>query len=398
MTLTNQPLDGIRVLEFGGYIAGPYATSILGSLGADVVKVEKSTGDDFRRGMGNASPYFVQYNAGKRSMAVDLKSSAGVDVVKSLLPHYDVLVENLRPGKMSALGLGNDECRAINNSLIYVSVTGFGNTGPLRDRPAYDTIGQAFGGLYSLLSPADNTGLSGTILADLVTGMSTAMGVLAAVVGRSRNGGSSYVETSILEAVSTLTIDALTQGFSTGEDPTLASRHPQAQNFCLRTSTGDDIAVHLSNSDTFWTRLCQAIDRPGLLVDTRYREYRAREQNYAELKIELEKVFVSQGSDYWEKRLISYDVPFAPVLGMSGYATHPQVDELQVIAYSEDGTVPLVRPPWRFDSVRPERHHSAPRVGEHTVDVVRDILDDDRIRALFESGVLIAHENASQPC
>ncbi len=155
-----------------------------------------------------------------------------------------------------------------------MSVTGFGNTGPLRDRPAYDTIGQAFGGLYSLLSPADNTGLSETILADLITGMSTAMGILAAVAGRSRGGNGSYVETSILEAVSTLTIDALTQGFATGEDPTLVSRHPQAQNFCLQTSSGDNIAVHLSNSQAFWTRLCEAIDRLDLLNDARYREYR----------------------------------------------------------------------------------------------------------------------------
>jgi crotonobetainyl-CoA:carnitine CoA-transferase CaiB-like acyl-CoA transferase len=146
--MQHKPLAGIRVLELGGYISLPYATSLLSALGADVVKVEKpGAGDDFRRGDNNRSPYFIQHNAGKRSLSVDLKTPEGVALVKALIPRFDVLLENLRPGKLTAIGLSQAECAALRADLVYGSLTGFGNGGPLEQRPAYDTIGQSFGGL-----------------------------------------------------------------------------------------------------------------------------------------------------------------------------------------------------------------------------------------------------------
>ncbi len=149
--MQHKPLDGIRILEIGGYIALPFATSILCALGAEVVKVEKPVvGEDFRRHQNDGSPYFRQYNTGKRSLSIDLKHPEGIALVKALVPHFDVVLENLRPGKLAALGLGPDECRALRSDLVYGSVTGFGSGGPLASRPAYDTIGHAFGGLYSL--------------------------------------------------------------------------------------------------------------------------------------------------------------------------------------------------------------------------------------------------------
>src|ERR1700730_13887114 len=143
---SQQPLAGIRALEIAAYISGPYAGSLLSALGAEVVKIEPPDGEAFRIGMNEWSPYFRQYNTGKKSVAVDLKSEQGVSLVKSLLPRYDVLIENMRPGKLAALGLSANVCRAVNPRLIYASVSGFGSGGPLRDRPAYDSIGQSFGG------------------------------------------------------------------------------------------------------------------------------------------------------------------------------------------------------------------------------------------------------------
>lgn len=222
--MQHKPLTGVRILELGGYISLPYATSMLCALGADVVKVEKpGAGDDFRRGDNDRSLYFIQHNAGKRSLSVDLKTPEGVALVKALIPRFDVLLENLRPGKLAAIGLSQAECAALRPNLVYGSLTGFGNGGPLAQRPAYDTIGQSFGGLYSLLSNAGSAQLSGTIFADLVTGLSTATGVLAALVGRATTGEGQHVETSIMEAVSTLTVDAMTQFFDTGQDPTRES-------------------------------------------------------------------------------------------------------------------------------------------------------------------------------
>ena len=151
---TATPLKGIRVLELGAYISGPYAGSLLASLGADVVKVEAPSGDAFRRGVGTESHYFVQYNAGKRSIAVNLKDPRGVELIRSMLPQFDVFIENSRPGKTEQLGLGPELCRQINPRLIYSSASGFGDGGEWRDRAAYDSIGQSIGGFYSVMSEA----------------------------------------------------------------------------------------------------------------------------------------------------------------------------------------------------------------------------------------------------
>jgi crotonobetainyl-CoA:carnitine CoA-transferase CaiB-like acyl-CoA transferase len=388
--LQHKPLHGIRILEIGGYIALPYGSALLCALGAEVVKVEKpGDGDDFRRKANDKSPFFVQYNAGKRSIGVDLKAERGVEVVKALIPRFDVLLENLRPGKLTALGLGPEDCRALRPDLVYGSVNGFGDGGPLRQRPAYDTIGQSFGGLYSLLGPAGSAQLSGTIFADLITGLCTTTGVLAALVGRAATGTGQRIETSIMEAVSTLTADAMTQYFDTGENPSRESRHPQAQNFCLETASDESIAVHLSSSQKFWHKFCAALGRPDLAVDPRFAEYRDRETHYFELAPIVEAEFARRSADEWEKLLTEHDVPFAPVLTMSDYKEHPQVEWLEL--FEDDTTdVPLLRPPWRFDGIRPDRGGPAPRVGQHTREIAGEVFDSARVEELLAAGVLYA--------
>jgi crotonobetainyl-CoA:carnitine CoA-transferase CaiB-like acyl-CoA transferase len=388
--MQHKPLKGIRVLELGGYISLPYATSLLCALGADVVKVEKpGVGDDFRRGDNDRSLYFIQHNAGKRSLSVDLKTPEGVALVKALVPRFDVVLENLRPGKLAAMGLGRAECTALRPDLVYGSLTGFGNGGPLEQRPAYDTIGQSFGGLYSLLSDAGSAQLSGTIFADLVTGLSTAAGVLAALVGRATTGEGQHVETSILEAVSTLTVDAMNQYFDTGRDPSRQSRHPQAQNFCVETASGEYIAVHLSSSQKFWRHLCEAMDRRDLADDPRFATYKLRDANYFELAGIVEAEFIGKPLTEWEKLLTACDVPYAPVLTMSGLADHPQTEWLGLLEPERDG-VRLVRPPWRFDGARPDRAGRAPRVGQHTREVAAEVYGSARIEELIAAGVLFA--------
>lgn len=383
-----KPLAGIRILEFGGYVSGPYGTSLLCALGADVVKVERPhSGDDFRRHADNRSPYFVQYNAGKRSLAIDLKRPEGVALIKEMLPRFDVMVENMRPGKLDALGLSAEECIALNPDIIVSSVTGFGEGGPLRDRPAYDTIGQAFGGLYSMMGDAGKPQLAGAIFADLVTGLTTATGILAGLVGR-RAGGGHHVQTSIMEAVSTLTIDAYTQFFDDGHvSPSRESRHPQAQNFCLLTASGDYIAVHLSSSQKFWRGLAAAIDRPELIADRRFETYQSRTMNYSDLALIVEAEFSKRAFDDWVEILARHDVPFAPVHSMESWSQDPQVNWLQLVEPEKDG-VSLVRPPWRFGGLRPVREAPAPRVGEHTVELAREVCESSRVQELIDRGVL----------
>ena len=387
--MKSQPLAGIRVLEIGAYISAPYAGVFLASLGAEVVKIEPPEGEAFRRDDENRSPYFVQYNTGKKSVAINLKSKSGIGLVKSLLPRFDVLIENMRPGKMTALGLGESDCRAINPRLVYSSISGFGSGGPWVDRPAYDTIGQSIGGFYSIMNDAHPRRLTGTCIADLITGITAAMGILAALLGRERSsdGEGSLVETSLIEAVSTLTVDALTQAYELGEDPVRSSRHPQAQNFCLETADGGSITMHLSSSQKFWAALARVVGREDLISDPRYSTYDARRvpQHYGELVRIMEEAFRKRPRGEWEEILAEADVPFAPVLTMHEFVAHPQTQWLELMG-PKVGGLPMLRSPWRFDGERPQRSDHAALVGEHTREVLADVCSDADLEKLVASG------------
>jgi crotonobetainyl-CoA:carnitine CoA-transferase CaiB-like acyl-CoA transferase len=385
-----RPLSGIRVLEAGSYISGPYTGSLLASLGADVVKIEPPKGGDpFRRGVEISSPYFVQYNAGKRSLAVDLKKPDGVALIKALVPHYDVFVENSRPGKMSLLGLGPEELMTLNPRLVYSSASGFGDGGEYRDRAAYDSMGQSMAGYYSIMNDRGTPRLTGTCVADLITGIVATMGVLAGLVGRGLNPkqGGMLAQTSLLEAMSTITIDALTQLHETGVAPTRESRHPQAQNFCLLTAAGGSITLHLSSSEKFWQALTRAMERTDLLADPRFRSYADRMSNYFELKQILEKEFLIRTQKEWEARLLAADVPFAPVLTLKELTDHPQTQWLEL--FEPDGEANLlVRAPWRFYGKRPARSRDTPLIGQHTREIAAEVLSRDEIERLLANGTV----------
>jgi formyl-CoA transferase len=389
--MEQRPLDGIRVLEFTSYISGPYGGALFATLGADVVKVEPLEGEAFRIGRDAGSPYFAQYNAGKRSIAIDLKSSAGVDAMKALLPRFDVLIENMRPGKLAALGLGPEVCRALNPKLIYTSISGFGNGGPLRDRPAFDSIGQSLGGLYTVMNDDNDVRLTGTCVADLITAISMSIGVLSALVGRSQSatGEGAYLETSVMEGVSTLAIDAMTQAFDGDMDPVRDTRHAQANNFCLKTATGDSITLHLSSSQKFWRALARAVDREDLIEDPRFRSYgdRTKPENYQALKVIMEQQFAKRSRDDWEERLAEADVPFAPALTMRQVAAHEQTKWLEMFDKDDRGHT-LVRPPWRIDGKRPTRPRHIPLIGEHTREVLGEVLSAAQLDALSHARII----------
>jgi crotonobetainyl-CoA:carnitine CoA-transferase CaiB-like acyl-CoA transferase len=384
-----KPLAAVRVLEFGGYISGPYATSILCALGADVVKVERpGHGDEFRHQADNRSPYFVQYNAGKRSIAIDLKSPAGICCIKALIPRFDVVIENMRPGKMDALGLSEPVCRALRDDLIYLSLTGFGEGGPLAGQASYDTIAQSFGGLYTLLADEGAPQLTGAIFADLITGLSTATGILAALVSRETLRAGHHVQTSLVEAVSAITVDSMTQYYAEDHhNPSRQSRHPFAQNYCARTASGEFIAMHCSSSQKFWRNLATAVGRPELADDERFATYASRRAHYHELVPIIEREVATRPYSEWERVFTELDVPFAPVQTMDEFVHHPQIEWLELLE-PERGGLSLLRAPWRFDGSRPDRPAGAPRVGEHTREVVGEVYAAGRIDELLSDGVL----------
>ena len=388
---SERQLTGIRVLEAGSYISGPYAGALLAALGADVVKIEPPKGGDpFRRGVEVSSPYFVQYNAGKRSLAVDLKRPDGIQLIRKLLPHYDVFIENARPGKMAALELGPEDCMAINPRLVYSAASGFGDGGEYRDRAAYDSIGQSMGGYYSIMSDTGAPRLTGTCVADLITGITATMGILVGLVGRGMNPRSDgmLIQTSLLEAMSTITIDAITQMHEIGKSPNRESRHPQAQNFCLATAHGGSITLHLSSSEKFWRALARAMGRPDLITDPRFETYYGRMENYFELRPIVEAEFLKRARDDWETRLIAEDVPFAPVLTLNELTQHSQTKWLELLEPVRGNDL-LVRPPWRFSGKRPGRAFDAPFIGPHSREIAAEVLSPEEIERLVDAGTIV---------
>ena len=386
------PLTGIKVLELSAYISGPYCGALLAALGAEVVKLEPpKSGDPFRRGGDNRDAYFLQYNAGKRSIAVDLKTAEGIALVRKLLPRFDVVIENSRPGKMAALGLGPEDCRSVNPELIYASVSGFGNGGPLRDRPAYDSIGQSISGFYSLMMDQGESKLAGGATADLITGLIATLSILSGLVGRGRTGAGAVVQTSLYEAMSSLTIDAISNYYEQGHSPHRRSRHAQAQAYCVTAADGRAITLHMSVSEKFWTSLARVIDRPDLLEDSRFLTYRDRLRNYNDLQPILDQEFSRLPRDQWENRLLAEDVPFAPVQSIGDVVAHPQTEWLELLEAPSNG-IALVRPPFTYNGARPRRDFDAPQVGEHTREILGEVLPPDEIERLIAAGVLRAGE------
>jgi crotonobetainyl-CoA:carnitine CoA-transferase CaiB-like acyl-CoA transferase len=387
---TSRPLAGIRVLDLGAFIAGPYAAMLLALLGAEVVKVEPTKGGDaFRRSEGVGSPYFVHANAGKKSLAVDLKAPEGLALVKALLPRFDVFLENSRPGKMASLGLGVDAVRAINPSMIYSSLSGFGDGGPWRDRAAYDTIGLSMSGFLSIMSDKDRIQLAGTCIGDLTSALVNVIGITASLVGRGgdpeRRGFE--VKTSLLEAMTTMTVDAVTQMFETGQRPHRESRHPSAQSFCLATSDGAAITVHMSSPQKFWLAFLKAMGRPDLAEDPRFLTYNDRRTHYFELRPIVEAEFTKRDRAEWERRLVENDVPYAPLVSIDELPGNEQMQWLDMFEPERNGQR-LMRAPWRINGERAGQPKGAPHIGENTREIALEVLSAAEVDRLIANGVL----------
>lgn len=390
-----KPLTGIRVMDFGAFVAGPYAASFLAMLGAEVVKVEPPKGGDaFRRGLGTADPFFTQMNAGKKSIAVDLKSPEGLTLIKALLPEFDVLIENSRPGVMERLGLGPDVVREVNPSIIYSSASGFGDGGPWRDRAAFDTIGLSASGFLSIMSDEGDVKLAGTCIGDLATALVSVIGIVSGLVGRLRSPDQegAQVKTSLLEAMTTVTVDAMTQTFETGRNPHRESRHPAAQSFALKCADGGAIAVHMSGSQKFWEGFATAMERRDLIEDPRFLTYPDRKKHYFELRPIVEAEFADRDRAEWERRLRENDVPHAPVVTGLELPENPQMQWLDMFEPAREDGLRLVRAPWRFDDARAGKFQGAPELGQNTREMALKVLPAEDVDRLIAKGVLVQCE------
>jgi crotonobetainyl-CoA:carnitine CoA-transferase CaiB-like acyl-CoA transferase len=368
--VTTMPLRDIKVLEIGTMITAPLAAMMLADFGAQVTKIEQpGGGDPFRKfGDGTYSPNFIAFNRGKRSVALNLQSEGGKAVFEKLLQSADVLIENVRPGKMERLGFSPARLRARFPRLVHCSITGFGASGPYKDRPAYDTVGIAISGIGSLQIDPDKPALVGPTIADNVTGMFACYGIMGALYEAKQTGQGRHVEVNMLEASMAFIPDPIAHFTRTGHVYNRLTRVAASQSYAAKCQDGVVLAVHLSNADKLWLKLVEALDRPALLGDVRFATRAARISHYAVIQDIIGEHFAGASSAFWSARLTSFDIPFAPVLNIPQLAADPQIAHLQTFSttrHPTEGEVTSLMSPVRLDGER--RHVAAPpTLGEHT--------------------------------
>ena len=298
---TKGTLEGIRVLELASYVTGPFASLLLADLGAEVIKVEQPGQGDPFRGWGEKlySATFCSLNRNKKSLTLDIRRDEGREIFLKLAAGADVLIENFRPGTMEKRGLGYDTIRSLNPKLIYCSISGFGQKGPYRDLPGYDTIGQAMSGLLSLLTDPERPQGMGVSLSDHLTGIYACYGILAALVNRMMTGEGQRVETSLLRASVSFISENAARYFETGVVPRRVNRTRTAGVFAFVDREGLPFVIHVSSPEKFWRALLEVVGKPEWAEDPRFRDRKGRTENHDQLSELLQDVFRRGEREQW---------------------------------------------------------------------------------------------------
>ncbi|MDE0376114.1 MAG: CoA transferase [bacterium] len=390
-------LAGVTILELGQVIAGTYGGMVLADLGAEVIKIEPPWGDAARNPriapVGEESSIHLQMNRGKKSMVLDLKSRAGREVLHALVARSDVVIDNFRPGVMARLGIDHESLERHNPRIITVSITGFGSTGPARDRPAFDLVVQAYSGLLDMTGPADGPPARvGVPIADISGGIFACLAVLGALVGRELHGEGRHADVSMLDSlVSMLSYDAfqhLNTGSVIGRLGTAHAHMVPWQAFEVK----DGYMVVAVRDEKFWGNLCDAIGRPDLKEDRRSRDNRARVEHRDYVVGVLAEAFAQRTKAQWLEMTGRYDLPVAPVNDIGEVFTDPQVRAREMVgSYRHPGLGDVSYPasPVKLSGwTSPGR--PAPMLGEHTREVLEDRLgySQEAIGALADGGVI----------
>jgi len=359
------PLEGIRVVDLTSYIAGSYAAMQLADMGADVVKVESLEGDSFRE-----LPGFFGWNRGKRSIALNLKTAEGRAIVETLATRGDVFMENMRPGVADRLGVGHGHLSSLNPRLVYCSVTAFGSTGPGTERPGFDPIFQALGGLMTLQGFGGPPQYLRTAPTDYYTAAVATQGILAALFARERTGRGQRLETSLLRGVM-----ALQSGVAVDypSKPTLIRDNPTYRLY----QAGDGAWFFLAvGNQAFWTKLCTALDMEDLAADPRFASWLLRLQNNQALLPLIEETFKSAPRAHWLERLAKYDIPVAPVQTVAEFMEHPAVrhhDLVHEYEHPEVGRLRMMGQPLVFDDTPTRDPGPPPTLGQHTGEILTEL-------------------------
>ena len=391
-------LTGIRVLDLSRVLAGPYATMVLGDLGAEVIKLEQpGTGDEarnfgpFKNGF---SLYFMSVNRGKQSLTLDLKAPQGKEIFLELVKQSDVLVENFRPGAMKKLGLDYETLRESHPSLIYAACSGFGQTGPYSERGAYDMIIQGMGGIISITGEPDRPPVRvGTSIGDITAALFTAIGVLSALHHRNRTGKGQLVDVGMLDGMVAILENAIVRHFATGEIPQpLGSQHPAITPFEAFESADGYIIIAIGN-DSLWRKFCEHVERLDLVNDERFATNASRTANHDQLHPILTEIMRGRTTARWIEGLDALGVPCGPINTIDKVVNHPQVLAREMIAkvsHEITGGVEVPGVPIKLSETPGQVSAPAPALGEHTAKILTGLLakSPETVNRLEREGVV----------
>ncbi|MEY2818432.1 MAG: hypothetical protein RL275_1895 [Chloroflexota bacterium] len=392
-----QPLQNIRVLDLSRVLAGPYCTMVLGDLGAEVIKVEPPEGDE-TRGWGppfaeGESAYYLCVNRNKRSMVVNLKTDEGREILRELAMQSDVLVENFRPGTLKKFGLDFETLHELNPRLIYCSISGFGQTGPLRDMPGYDFMIQAMGGIMSVTGEPDGEPMKvGVAVADLFAGQNAVISILAALQARTFTGEGQYIDIALFDSELGWLANVASNFLISGKNPKrYGNAHANIVPYQSFQASDGWFVVAVGNDKQF-EAFCKVIGKPELSADKRFSTNSARVQNRELLIPLLKPIFMQKTVSEW-LALIGDQFPCGPINNFDQVFSMPHVKEREMLVQMEHptiGALPLVGSPLKMGGTPVSYRLPPPLMGQHTKDILRESLgySDEKVMALAKGGCI----------
>ncbi len=388
-------LEGTTCIDVSGHVAGPYASSLLGDLGCEVIKVELPNGGDTHRGRNpkyeGYGPSFRALNRNKKSVTLDLRHKKGSEIVLKLLATADIFLENFRPPTRAKLGLDYDELAKLNPKLIHCSISGYGQSGPYRDKPGFDTIGQALSGMMSLVTDLDDPKVAGVSFVDHSAGIFAAHGIMAALLARAKTGRGQFIDVSLLQ-VAIAFIESHVADYLNGGEAVSRENFPKGRIYSLLDCDGKPFMVHLSGHNEAWEGLLQAAELDNLAGDPRFANRKQRTDRHDEIVRILREQFSKKPREYWLRRLDAKSIPNAPINTIQEVFDNPQIKHLGIpkrISHPKMGASKLVGSPINMSDTPPQFFRPAPLLGENTEEVLGKLgYDNNALNELRVSGVI----------
>ncbi len=375
-----KPLSGITVLDLTRLLSGPFCTMTLADLGADIIKIEAPPhGDDARTNppfKNEESVYFMSINRGKQSIAIDLKSQEGKEILFKMVKNADVLVENFRPGTMEKLGIGYERLAAINEKLVFCSISGFGQDGPYRDRPAYDIIVQAMSGLMSITGEEDGKPTRvGVSIGDIIAGLYGAIGILAAVNDREKDGKGQYLDIGMLDCMVAIAEYPLARYLIGGYIPKrLGNKHSAIYPWDVFKTKDGEIVLAVHNSAS-WNRFSKIMDSEIFMNDSRFKDNPSRKANESALEEMIKKILLEKTTREWIEIFAINGIPCGPLNTIPDLPNDPQINHrgmiVEIKGHKKVGTMKVAGQPIKFSKVKTNMFSPAPLIAEHTDKILK---------------------------